>query len=61
MNDWRSVAAKVNFQCSSYCAVLQLLMNDRRGEANGIVLHQPQDSRAVHARLLLFSLNAMPC
>lgn len=61
MNDWRSVAAKVNFQCRSYCAALQLLMNDRRGEANGIVPHQPRDSRAAHARLLLFSLNARPC
>lgn len=47
---WRSVAGKVNFHCCSYCVVLQLVMNDRqralswRKVANGIVLHQPQDS-----------------
>lgn len=49
-DEWRSVARKVNFHRSSYCVVLQLVMNDRqralswRRAANGIVLHQARDS-----------------
>lgn len=49
-DEWRSVAGKVNFHRCCYCVVLQLVMNDRqralswRRRANGIVLHQPQDS-----------------
>lgn len=61
------VAGKVNFHRCCYCVVLQLVMNDRqralswRRMANGIVPHQPRDSRGEHTRLLLFFLNAMPC
>lgn len=59
--------SRVNFHplCSS--VALQPVMNDRqralswRRQPNGIVLHQPRDSRGERARLLFFFLNAMPC
>lgn len=65
--EWRRVVGKVNFHRRCYCVVLQLVMNDRqralswRRMANGIVPHQPRDSRGERTRLLLFFLNAMPC